>query len=79
MVFLESFKGVAKSFRYGSLMGVLKAFQGCFKNVLRVFQECLKQVPKEFQSCFKQFARCFRKVSWVPQGDFKGVSRVFHG
>ena len=39
MVFLESFKGVAKSFRCGNLRGVLKAFQGFFKKLSRVFQE----------------------------------------
>ena len=35
MVFLESFKGAAKSFQYGSLRGVLKAFQGCFRSVFK--------------------------------------------
>jgi len=35
MVFLESFKGVEKSFQYGSLRGVLKAFQGCFRSVFK--------------------------------------------
>ena len=38
MVFLESFKGFAKSFLCGSLRGVLKAFQGCFRSVLGVCQ-----------------------------------------
>ena len=28
---------------------------------------------------FKAFTRRFRKVSWLPQGDFKSVLRVFHG
>ena len=43
-VFLESFKGVAKSFRCGSLRGVLKALKGVFKKLSGVFQECLKGV-----------------------------------
>ena len=34
-------------------------------------------MPKKLLKCM-EFPRCFRKVSWVPQGDFKGVSRVFH-
>ena len=77
MVFLESFKGFVKYFRCGSLRGVLKAFQGCFRSVLGVCQRSYWSVWK-FWRCFKEFSRCFRKVSWVPQGDFKGVSRVFH-
>ena len=40
MVFLESFKGIAKSFWCGSLRGVLKEFQGFFKKLSRVFQVC---------------------------------------
>ena len=40
IVFLESFKGVAKSFWCGSFRGVLRVFQRCFKKVSRVFQEC---------------------------------------
>ena len=40
MVFLESFKGVAKSFPCVSLRGVLKAFQGFFKKLSRVFHGC---------------------------------------
>ena len=34
MVFLESFKGVAKSFRCGSLKGVSRKFRECSKGVL---------------------------------------------
>ena len=40
MVFLESVKCVAKSFWYGILRGVLKAFQGVVKKLSSVFQEC---------------------------------------
>ena len=40
MVFLESFKGVAKSFWCGSLRGVLKEYRGVFKKLSRVFQVC---------------------------------------
>ena len=51
MVFLESFKGVVKSFWCGSVRCVLKAFQEFLKKILRVFQEyfegCLKQAQKE--------------------------------
>ena len=40
MVFLESFKGVAKRFRFDSLRGVLKSLKGFFKTLSGVFQEC---------------------------------------
>ena len=45
--------------------------------VSRVCQTSYWSVSK-FWRCFKKFPRCFRKVSWVPQKDFKGVSRSFH-
>ena len=91
MVFLQSFKWVAKSFWCGSLRVVLKEFQGVFKKLSRVFQEYLKvfeQAPKsvskkllkcmEILKVFQRVFEVFRKVSWVPQRNLKDVTRVFH-
>ena len=82
-MFLESFKGVAKSFRCGSLRGVLKALKGFFKKLsglfLRVFEASSKGVcQRSYWSawkfrCFKEFLKCLKKVSWVP----REISRVF--
>ena len=59
MVFLESFKGVAKSFRCGSLRGVLKALKGVFKKLSTVFQECFKGVLSKLQrSVLKKLLKC---------------------
>ena len=64
ILFLESFKGVAKSFWRGSFRGVLKAFQGVFKKLLEgvsgVLYGCLKQTPKE----------CVKEVIEVIEKDF---------
>ena len=64
--FLESFKGVAKSFRCGSLRDVSKAFQGCFKKVLGVLRGSFEEVLRELQGCFK-------KVLRMIQGSFRPV------
>ena len=45
-------------------LGVSWKFQKYFKGVLK--------------KCFTEVARCFKEVSWVLQGNIKGVSRVFH-
>ena len=75
-MFQESVKGFSEVFlrvSEESSKGILKQFLGVsggFKEVARCFMKFLR-------SCSKEFARCFRKVSWLPKGDFKDVSRVF--
>ena len=49
---------------------------GCFMEISTVFQECFKEVSRKgkFQRSSKKVLRCFKKVSWVLQGNFKVVS-----
>ena len=53
---------------------------GCFMEISTVFQECFKEVSRKgkFQRSSKKVLRCFKKVSWVLQGNLECVSRVFH-
>ena len=65
----------------GSLNGVSRKLQECFKKVSRVFQGRLKSVLREFSLGFKCFCKKlkgdFREVSKVFQGSFKCVQRKF--
>ena len=65
MVFLESFKGVAKSFWCGSFRGALRVFQWCFQSVFKgvwsKLQRRFKAVSREFLECFKEVSGCFIK------------------
>ena len=36
----------------GSSEGVLRKFQGCFKEVSRLFQESFKGVSRKYDGCF---------------------------
>ena len=54
----------------GSFKGVLRKFQGCFKEVSRVLQGSFKGVLRRFQGCSKEISRVF-------QGSFKEASRTF--
>ena len=56
----------------GSFKGVLRKFQGCFKEISRVFHGSFKVVSRKFQGCLKEVSRGFH-------GRFKGVVRAFQG
>ena len=76
-VFEPSSKEVLKQFE-GSLQRFSSKFLGVSWKMSRMFQVGLKGVLWKCQKCFTEVARCFKKVSWLLQGNFKGVSRVFH-
>ena len=74
----KEFKEIQENFKE-----VLWKFQGCFKEDFRGFQEYLKE--RELQGSFKYVSRVFqgtfksnlKKVFWVLQRSFKGVSMLF--
>ena len=47
--------------------GVLKEFQGSFKDISRKFQGCLKKVPSVFQ---ENVIKSFKDVSRIFKGSF---------
>ena len=82
-MFQGSFRGVLRTL--ASFKGALKLFQGSFLSVSskfaggsRKFQEWFKIVKKTFQRSVMEISKKLRgkKVSWLFQGNFKGVSRV---
>ena len=56
-------------------MGVL----GRFMLVSRVFKEYLQEVSRKCYGNFRGASKKFLGVSWVLRGNFKCISRVFHG
>ena len=56
-------------------MDVSWGFQVYFQEVAKVFQESLKGGLKVVSKVFKQVASCFREISIVSRGDFKGFFR----
>jgi len=55
----RKFQGVTKSFRCGSLRGMLEAFQGFLKKLSRVFQECFKGARSNLRSSLsKKLSKC---------------------
>ena len=76
----------------GSLKDISKKSKGCFKEVSKVFQgtfrECFKEISRKCKQSLLQgnfsfkcvsicFDKCFMGDSWMFQGCFKKVARVF--
>ena len=57
-----------------SFNGVLKVFQGSFRDISRKFQECFNL--RKILGYFKKVSRFFQERSKVSQGSFQWVSRV---
>ena len=77
MVFLESFKGGAKSFQFdskGCVESIKRGFQETFRGVtgvfLRVFEASSKGVLRQYQGSFQRVSSKFLDVSWK-------ISRMF--
>ena len=79
MVFLETFKGVAKKVLGVEVLGVCgEHFRGV--SVLRVFEAISKGVSKQFQWSFRRVSMKFPGVSWKFKDYFKtviAISKVF--
>ena len=73
--FQGSFRDVSR--KLGCLQKVLRVFPGSLKGVSRKFQECYKKVSRVFRGSFRKYQGCFKKVSWVFQLWLTGVSRSF--